>query len=71
MAQRTAASATPAPHEQILNIVMGFWQSRTLAVAAELELSDLTGRTQTAAGLKIEFRQNFVRVASNAVTYPY
>jgi len=31
---------SPAPHEQILNIVMGFWQSRALAVATELELAD-------------------------------
>jgi hypothetical protein len=34
------APGSPAPHEQILNIVMGFWQSRALAVAAELELAD-------------------------------
>jgi hypothetical protein len=34
----TAVSS--APHEQILNIVMGFWKSRALAVAAELELAD-------------------------------
>jgi hypothetical protein len=32
---------TFAPPEQILNIVMGFWQSRALAVANELELADL------------------------------
>jgi O-methyltransferase domain/Dimerisation domain len=31
----------PAPHEQILTITAGFWQSRALAVAAELELADL------------------------------
>jgi len=35
------ASESPAPHEQILNIIMGFWQSRALAVATELELADL------------------------------
>jgi hypothetical protein len=29
------------PHEQILAITVGFWQSRALAVAAELELADL------------------------------
>lgn len=40
MASANAPGAT-APHEQILNIVMGFWQSRALAVAAELELADL------------------------------
>ena len=39
-ASANAPGAT-APHEQILNIVMGFWQSRALAVAAELELADL------------------------------
>jgi hypothetical protein len=33
--------ATPAPHEQILAITAGFWQSRALAVAAELELAAL------------------------------
>ena len=43
MSEMTSANApvSPAPHEQILNIVMGFWQSRALAVAAELELADL------------------------------
>ena len=43
MPETTSAKApvSPAPHEQILNIIMGFWQSRTLAVAAELELADL------------------------------
>jgi O-methyltransferase domain/Dimerisation domain len=30
-----------APHERILAITAGFWQSRALAVAAELELADL------------------------------
>jgi O-methyltransferase domain/Dimerisation domain len=30
----------PAPHEQILAITLGFWQSRALAVAAELELAE-------------------------------
>ncbi|HSF14473.1 MAG TPA: methyltransferase dimerization domain-containing protein [Vicinamibacteria bacterium] len=34
-------SVSPLPHEQILDIVMGFWKSRALAVAAELELADL------------------------------
>jgi hypothetical protein len=29
-----------APHEQILAITMGFWQSRALAVAAELGLEE-------------------------------
>ena len=39
---RTAtAPSTPPPHEQILNIVMGFWHSRALAVATELELAEL------------------------------
>ena len=30
----------PAPHEQILSIVLGFWQARALAVATELGLPD-------------------------------
>jgi hypothetical protein len=40
MAKDTSARL-PAPHEQILAITLGFWQSRALAVAAELELADL------------------------------
>jgi O-methyltransferase domain/Dimerisation domain len=36
----TPVLATPAPHEQILAITAGFWQSRALAVAAELELAE-------------------------------
>ena len=31
----------PAPHEQILSIVLGFWQARALAVATELGVPDL------------------------------
>ena len=31
----------PSPHEKILAITSGFWQSRALAVAAELEIADL------------------------------
>ncbi|HWZ59276.1 MAG TPA: methyltransferase [Gemmatimonadaceae bacterium] len=31
----------PAPHEQILSIVLGFWQARALAVATELGIPDL------------------------------
>jgi hypothetical protein len=31
----------PAPHEQIISIVPGFWQARALAVATELGLPDL------------------------------
>ena len=38
--QKTSSTPT-APHEQILAITAGFWQSRALAVAAELELADL------------------------------
>jgi hypothetical protein len=60
MSDISSASASPAAHEQILTIVMGFWQSRALAVAAELELADLlaegplpsdtlAGRTKTDA----------------------
>jgi hypothetical protein len=37
----TTSALLPAPHEQILAITAGFWQSRALAVAAELELADL------------------------------
>jgi O-methyltransferase domain/Dimerisation domain len=33
--------AAALPHEQILAIAAGFWQSRALAVAAELELAEL------------------------------
>jgi len=32
---------TPSPHERILAITSGFWQSRALAVATELELAQL------------------------------
>ena len=31
----------PAPHEQILSIILGFWQARAVAVATELGLPDL------------------------------
>ena len=31
----------PAPHEQILSIVLGFWQARALAVATDLGLPDI------------------------------
>ena len=34
-------SAAPSPQDHILRIVTGLWQSRALAVAAELELADL------------------------------
>jgi hypothetical protein len=37
----TISAPLPAPHEQILAITAGFWQSRAFAVAAELELADL------------------------------
>lgn len=37
----TTSGTSLAPHEQILSIIMGFWQSRALAVATELELADL------------------------------
>jgi hypothetical protein len=39
--QKTSSAQPPAPHEQILAITAGFWQSRALAVAVELELADL------------------------------
>jgi hypothetical protein len=38
---KNTSAPLPAPHEQILTITAGFWQSRALAVAAELELADL------------------------------
>jgi hypothetical protein len=31
----------PAPHEQILSLILGSWQARALALATELGLSDL------------------------------
>jgi hypothetical protein len=34
-------SASPAPHEQVLATVLGFWQARALAVATELGVPDL------------------------------
>jgi hypothetical protein len=33
-------ASLPAPHERILAITLEFWQSRALAVAAELELAE-------------------------------
>jgi len=39
MSQSAPAPATPQEH--ILGVVTAFWQSRALAVAAELELADL------------------------------
>jgi len=38
---KNTSAPLPTPHEQILTITAGFWQSRALAVAAELELADL------------------------------
>jgi hypothetical protein len=41
MPETTAAAlSAPAPHEHIAAIILGYWQSRALAVAAELELAD-------------------------------
>ena len=37
----TMQNTNPAPQEQILPIVLGFWQARALAVATELGLADL------------------------------
>ena len=39
--QKPTSASPLAPHEQILAMVAGFWQSRALAVATELELADL------------------------------
>lgn len=36
----TQQDPNPLPHQQILNIIMGFWQSRCLAVATELDLAE-------------------------------
>jgi hypothetical protein len=33
-------NTNPAPHEQIFSTVLGFWQARALAVAAELSVPD-------------------------------
>jgi O-methyltransferase domain/Dimerisation domain len=35
------SSAVPMPPYNVLTIILGFWQSRALAIAAELELADL------------------------------
>ena len=41
MAEIASARASSAfPEEQVLEIVRGFWQSRALAIAAELEIAD-------------------------------
>jgi hypothetical protein len=39
-----ANAAAPAPDERILSIIQGYWESRALAVAVELELADLLGQ---------------------------
>jgi hypothetical protein len=41
MMNKATSALMPAPHEQILAMTVGFWQSRALAVATELELADL------------------------------
>lgn len=41
MLETDTAAAASAPHQHVLNIVMGFWQSRCLAVATELDLAEL------------------------------
>jgi hypothetical protein len=41
MLETATPSAASAPHQHVLNIVMGFWQSRCLAVATELDLAEL------------------------------
>jgi hypothetical protein len=42
-------TSSPAPHEQTFKIVVGFWQSRALAVATELELADFLAAGPLAA----------------------
>jgi hypothetical protein len=37
---KEVTALVPAPHERILAITLGFWRSRALAVAAELELAE-------------------------------
>jgi O-methyltransferase domain/Dimerisation domain len=39
--QTITSAPPPAPHEQILAITSGFWQSRALAVASELEIAEV------------------------------
>jgi hypothetical protein len=34
-------NASPAPHEQVLATVLGFWRARALALARELGVRDL------------------------------
>lgn len=34
------AAVSPSPFENISGIIRGFWESRALAIAAELELAD-------------------------------
>jgi hypothetical protein len=36
-------STAPAPHEQILSIISGYWQANALGLAAKLGLADLLG----------------------------
>jgi hypothetical protein len=38
--RNAARRPSPSPQERILAIIPDFWQSRALAVAAELELAD-------------------------------
>jgi O-methyltransferase domain/Dimerisation domain len=40
MSNYTSASV-PTPHQQIFALTVGFWQSRALAVAADLEIADI------------------------------
>src|SRR5689334_23044405 len=39
-APMTKTELTPVPQERIMQIVQGFWQSRALGIAVELELAD-------------------------------
>lgn len=48
------AHATPTPQDQIVSLVAGFWQSRALAVAAELELADLLAESSVSVDLLAE-----------------
>ena len=38
--QKKKRGSQPAPHERIMAMTVGLWQSRALAIAAELELAD-------------------------------
>jgi len=56
-------STTPTPHEQILSIVLGFWQARAIAVATKLGLPDLVAER----ALHVEELANRTKTNSSAL----